>query len=141
MLMALIECRECHKEISSKASACPSCGARRGSHPVTKIFLFVVAAFVVILIIAGVGGSGGSSSASYTKSEVCDQSGEAAHYIAAMSASSDDVVRVTDQVVADRKYSVLGDKVVGAIGMMVALSRNDKTPDEISDMVRQKCLQ
>lgn len=139
--MALIECRECHKEISSEASACPSCGARRGSHPVAKIFLFTVAAVFVIFIVAAAAGSGGSSGASYTKIELCDQSGEAAHYIASMSTSSDDVVRVTDQVIADRKYPALGDKVVGSIGMVVALSRGDKTPDEISDTIRQRCVQ
>jgi hypothetical protein len=139
--MALIECRECHKKISSSAPACPSCGARRGSSPVAKFFLFIVAAVFAIFIIAAVAGSGGSSSATYTKSEICDQSGDAAHYIAAMSNSSEDVVLVTDQVVADRKYPAPGDKVLGSIGMVVALSRGTQTPDEISAAIRQKCLQ
>lgn len=139
--MALIECPECHKEINSTARSCPSCGVRRGSSPVAKIFLLAVAAGVIILVIAAAAGSGGSSSAAYTKADLCDQSAEAAHYIAAMSVSSSDVVRVTDQAIADRKYSALGDKVVGSIGMVVALSRDSKTPDEISEAVRQRCVQ
>jgi len=138
--MAMIECPECHKEISSKAPACPSCGARRGSHPIAKIFLLLVAVVVgaiVIAVAASPGGAGGSGS----KAEFCDQSAEAAHYIAAMSASSDDVVRVTDQAIAERKYPLLGDKVVASIGAVVALGRGTQTPDEISALVREKCSQ
>jgi hypothetical protein len=137
--MALIECPECHKEISSEARSCPSCGMRRGSSPVAKVFLLAVAAGVVILVIAAAAGSGNGSSSSYTKADLCDQSAEAAHYIAAMSASSNDVVRVTDQAIADRKYPALGDKVTASIGAVVALSRGQKTPDEISASVKARC--
>jgi hypothetical protein len=137
--MALIECPECHKEISSEARSCPSCGARRGSSPVAKVFLLTVAAGVVILVVAAATGSGNGSGSSYTKTDLCDQSAEAAHYIAAMSASSNDVVRVTDQAIADRKYPALGDKVTASIGAVVALSRGQKTPDEISASIKARC--
>lgn len=139
--MAMVECPECHKEISSKARACPSCGFRRGSHPIAKIFLLLVAVGVGVIVIALAASPGGGASGSGSKADLCDQSAEAAHYIAAASTSSDDVVRVTDQVIADRKYPLLGDKVVGSIGAVVALSRGTKTPDEISESIRQRCLQ
>jgi len=139
--MAMIECPECHKEISSKAPACPSCGARRGSHPIAKIFLLLVAVVVGVIVIAVAASPGGGAGGSGSKAEFCDQSAEAAHYIAAMSASSDDVVRVTDQAIAERKYPLLGDKVVASIGGVVALSRGAQTPDEISATIKAKCLQ
>jgi len=139
--MAMVECSECHKEISSKAPACPSCGARRGSHPIAKVFLLLVVVGVGIVVIAAASGSGDGSSSSFSKSELCDQSAEAAHYIAAASTTSDDVVRVTDQVIADRKYPILGDKVTASIGAVVAMSRGQKTPDEISASIKARCEQ
>lgn len=136
--MAMVECPECHKEISSKARACPSCGARRGSHPIAKIFLLLVGVGVGVIVIAlAASPDGGAGS----RAEFCDQSAEAAHYIAAMSTSSDDVVQVTDQAIADRKYPLLGDKVVASIGAVVAVSRGTQTPDEISATVKDRCLQ
>ena len=48
----MIECPECKKQISSKAPACPSCGARRGSHPIAKIFLLLVGIGVGVIVIA-----------------------------------------------------------------------------------------
>lgn len=136
--MAMVECPECHKEISSKARACPSCGARRGSNPIAKVFLLLVVLCVGVFVIAL---AAGPDTGSGSRAELCDQSAEAAHYIASLSTSSDDVVRVTDQVIADRKYPLLGDKVVASIGGVVALSRGAQTPDEISATIKAKCLQ
>lgn len=135
--MSLVECRECGNEISTKAASCPSCGYRRGSHPIAKIFLGLVAIVGVVFVVAIGVGSGSSSST--TKAEFCVQSGEAAHYIAALSTSSDDVVRITSQVIADRKYPLLGDKVTASIGSMVAVGRATKTPDELALWVRSTC--
>lgn len=135
--MALIECKECGHEISTKASACPSCGARRGSHFIAKAFLTIVALVGIVVVIALANPT--STSASFTKQELCDQSAEAAHYIASLSSSPDEATAVTRQVIADRKYPILGDKVTASIGAMVALSQSAKTPDEMAQMVRSTC--
>lgn len=136
--MALIECKECGHEISSKANACPSCGARRGSHFIAKAFLAVVAV-VAVLIFIGVATNPSGNSASYTKVELCDQSAEAAHYIASLSSSPSEATAITKQVIADRKYPLLGDRVTASIGAMVMLSQDTKTPDEIAQMVKGTC--
>lgn len=135
--MALIECKECGNEISSKAPVCPSCGVRRGSHPIAKIFLAFVAIVAVVFVIAINGEKGASQT--FTKRELCEQSQEAAHYIASLSTSSEEAMRVTNQVIADRKYPVLGDKVTASIGAMVITGRGTKTPDEIGIWVRETC--
>ena len=75
--MALIKCRECGKEISDRAGACPGCGAPLGNgssvtapspQAVTNSvrveragFKWEAAGFVLILvaIIAGIAGAGG----------------------------------------------------------------------------------
>lgn len=49
--MALINCRECSKEISNEAEKCPHCGAaRKKSHGLGTITLFAFIAFVGIFI-------------------------------------------------------------------------------------------
>jgi len=48
--MALIDCHECGKSISSKAKTCPQCGAKRKSH-VGRLLL----AYVILSIILGSG--------------------------------------------------------------------------------------
>ena len=49
--MALVECNECHQEISSSARTCPHCGSKR-THPFVMVFaIFVV--FVVVMMIIG----------------------------------------------------------------------------------------
>lgn len=135
--MALIECKECGHEISTKASACPSCGARRGSHFIAKAFLTIVALVGIVVVIALANPT--STSASFTKQELCDQSAEAAHYIASLSSSPDEASAVTHRVIAERRYPILGDKVTASIGAMVALSQNTKSPDELSQAVKVTC--
>ena len=140
--MALISCSACGERISPQAAACPKCG-----HPVAKssrtgCWLIVVLLFAVVLTIAfcSAGGGGGARNYSATNiSDLCPQSAEAAHYIAAASTSSDDVTRVTSEAIADRKYPALDDKQMGLIGSVVALSRERETPDEISAKIRASC--
>ncbi len=55
--MAMTKCRECGHEISTKASACPSCGAKiRRTSALTglvAVFLVIVAAIAVPAMISG----------------------------------------------------------------------------------------
>ena len=52
--MALIKCKECKSEISSKAGKCPSCGIKVSkTSNLTKIVLVVMAIFVIIDVISG----------------------------------------------------------------------------------------
>ena len=48
--MALIACKECGKEISSKASKCPNCGVRLKMHIILKIIIF----FMVLPVFLGI---------------------------------------------------------------------------------------
>ena len=132
--MELIKCKGCESEISPEAATCPKCG-----HPQRKPSHAGGCAIVVLLAIAALYWLGSNGSSSVTQADVCPQSGEAAHYIAAKSTSSDDVVRVTDEVIAERKYPALGDKMLAAIGSVVALSRGTYTPDEVSAKVQTAC--
>jgi len=138
----MITCQECKKEYSSEAKACVHCGARNphrmsGAGKLGVGVAVVVGLFVVFLIIGTLNSptSGGSA----TTADLCSQSAEAAHYIAAMSASPSDVVRVTDQVIADRKYPLLGDKVVASIGNVIAIGWGTRTPDQFADSMRATC--
>ncbi len=45
--MALVACRECNKEISDKAAACPGCGAKV---PKSKAWLWVLLALPVLFL-------------------------------------------------------------------------------------------
>ena len=47
--MALVKCKECGKEISSKAEACPSCGAKRSSEQYGCGTLVVASLFALIV--------------------------------------------------------------------------------------------
>lgn len=47
--MALIKCKECNKEISNKAEACPQCGAKVGRKPLGCGTLLALIAFVIIM--------------------------------------------------------------------------------------------
>lgn len=52
--MALIKCKECNKEISKKAEACPHCGAKRKKG--TSVFTWFI--LIMIILIYGVSQSG-----------------------------------------------------------------------------------
>lgn len=94
---------------------------------------------VVASCAALIGGCDQSTS-SPDKQVICNQSADAAHYIASLSTSSDETAAVTRQAIADRKYPALDDKELGLIGTIVMLSRANSTPDEISAKVRDTCL-
>src|ERR1700676_907405 len=51
--MALIKCKECHKEVSSSAVACPHCGAKVPRGSVGKVLLLVFGIFVLISMLLG----------------------------------------------------------------------------------------
>ncbi len=136
----MIKCLECGKEYSDQAARCVHCGARNPNKKRVGVQLAVLAAVVVIgviVLVAVVGGGGNKASElAATQTQICAQSAEAAHYIAAMSLNTNDVVRVTDQVIANRKYPLLGDKVLANVGAIVALKHDTETPDEIAADIR-----
>ncbi len=51
--MALIRCRECGKDVSTEASACPGCGAPINSAP-TKKKSEIIAGVIVLIVIVGI---------------------------------------------------------------------------------------
>lgn len=53
--MAMIKCRECGKEISSRAEACPYCGAktRFGMHEAEKKQTSVAAVILILVSVVG----------------------------------------------------------------------------------------
>lgn len=70
--MALIKCKECGKEISDKAPACPHCGAPNKPKPDNKSSsgcLTVIIILGVIGILGAIGQYGGSSSEPSTPRE------------------------------------------------------------------------
>jgi len=50
--MSLVKCKECEKEISSKAKKCPHCGVRRTSRT-TKIIAAIFALGFIVSIVDG----------------------------------------------------------------------------------------
>lgn len=52
--MALIECAECHKEISDKAKRCPHCGCPMRSNHSSKFVKWTIAVCSCVLIVGGV---------------------------------------------------------------------------------------
>lgn len=53
--MALKKCKECGKEVSSKATACVGCGAplaKKKSSTLARLFLFVMIGFTVLAVVA-----------------------------------------------------------------------------------------
>ena len=47
--MALIKCKECGEKVSSKAKACPSCGAK--PPPQTSLFTWLVLIVIVLFVV------------------------------------------------------------------------------------------
>jgi hypothetical protein len=139
----MISCKECSKEYSNDAKACPNCGARNPNKwsAGTKFLAFIGVLVVLFIAFLAIGAMTPDSVVrSSVATDLCSQSQEAAHYIAAKSASPADVDRVTREVIADQKYPLLGDKVVASIGGMVAVSLNRNTPDEIAQGVHDRCM-
>lgn len=51
-VMALIKCKECGNEISSKASSCPKCGAPAPKK--TSLFTWIIAGFFALVVFAAI---------------------------------------------------------------------------------------
>ena len=50
--MALVKCRECGKEVSTKAQACPHCGFKRRGHPFITSLKALVGLYFLLVAIA-----------------------------------------------------------------------------------------
>lgn len=61
--MALIRCRECDQEISSKAKTCPNCGApnKKPTSVVTKFLAYFLVIFFILLLLSLLFGNGTQS--------------------------------------------------------------------------------
>lgn len=139
----LISCKECQKEYSNDAKACPNCGARNPNKwgAGTKFMAFIGVLIVLSIAFLAIGAMTPDSAVrSSVANDICSQSQEAAHYIAAKSAGPGDVARVTREVIADQKYPLLGDKVLASIGGLVSVSLDRNTPDEIAQGVHDRCV-
>jgi hypothetical protein len=64
--MALIKCEECGNEVSSKADACPKCGAKVGPEKVGcgKVLMVTFLGFVILVIGISIAGSMNDSGSS-----------------------------------------------------------------------------
>ncbi len=60
--MALQKCKECGNEVSSKAKACPQCGAAQPKK--TSVFTWIIGGFFAVAVVAAV--VGGTSSSTMT---------------------------------------------------------------------------
>lgn len=77
--MALINCKECGREVSSEAKSCPNCGIRLAGGlfaGLRKVFLWTLAIVLLVLFIARLGGGGtqqtaGLSAAGYEIRRLC----------------------------------------------------------------------
>ncbi len=71
--MALVECKECGKEISSKVGGCPHCGRKRTADPSFSDVIKALPVIIIILVVAYCGFGGESEEGRkirYEKSEV-----------------------------------------------------------------------
>lgn len=68
--MALVKCKECGKEISSKASSCPNCGFVIKKKGTSYSYLWVIILVALILIIIGSLSQSDSSISSITTEKV-----------------------------------------------------------------------
>src|SRR5262245_30296663 len=73
--MAMVLCKECGKERSSSADACPHCGAKVKK---TSAFTWLVVVILVLMFIGYIAGTGDTPSGPPAVNEYRDQSGEAA---------------------------------------------------------------
>ncbi|HEU0283269.1 MAG TPA: hypothetical protein VFQ99_05755 [Gallionella sp.] len=59
--MALINCKECGKEVSTEATACPHCGAKPPKKSSGLMILFIIVGSVIALVLIISGSPGGRS--------------------------------------------------------------------------------
>lgn len=66
------------------------------------------------------------------KRQYCQESKDAAHYMASLGRTPNEVTRIADRLIADRKYPALGDKGTAATAMAVVQSqRAGLSPEQI----------
>lgn len=66
--MALIKCRECGKEVSSKAKTCPNCGVSTPKGSNAGVVIVIILCLFIIFIVANSGNdSSTGSSSSYSR--------------------------------------------------------------------------
>lgn len=87
--MALIKCKECGSEVSSKAASCPKCGASVPSKPAgsVKLILVIILAIAIIPILILSGFSGAKTATPPAAAAVPD-SAEATSTVAAEAAAA-----------------------------------------------------
>ena len=106
----------------------------------TAVFAPIAAVLLITINCGCDGNSPASSGQTGSVAEMCAQSEEAAHYIAAESVNANDVTRVTDDLIANRKDPQLDDRTLASIGSIVILRRGTETPDEIGAGVKSTCI-
>lgn len=76
--MALVACRECGKEMSSTAKACPQCGAlpRRGMSWIAKVLLFLVSLPAALMLLGLLASKTDGSAVVTTYGELAAQKAE-----------------------------------------------------------------
>lgn len=78
--MALVPCRECGKEVSTEATACPNCGASVASRPRAKLgcggvsVILILALFAIFEFGINTGGDGGGSTENTNSAAVSNDS-------------------------------------------------------------------
>lgn len=75
--MAMVQCKECGKDVSSSAAQCPHCGKKLKMGAVKKVLLGVVGLFVFILIIGAMVGNDAQSPSATDQPQVADASNQA----------------------------------------------------------------
>ena len=80
---------------------------------------------------------GPSSYERAVRADMCREAKDAGHYIMAMSRTQADVVRVTDRLIAERKYPAMGDKMTAMIGGMAGLALESMTPEQFVREIEQ----
>lgn len=80
---------------------------------------------------------GPSSYERSVRADMCREAKEAGRYILAMSRTQADVVRVTDRLIAERKYPALGDETTALVGGMAGLALDSMTPEQFVREIEQ----
>lgn len=115
--MAMKKCKECGKEVSSKANACPNCGAVLKKK--TGVLTYVVAGFLILIIIGCVNFLMSESTTSVYKSEAGSK----------MSSFGKQIVTFDEykQIQNDMSYREVV-SIIGAEGEELSRSKFDGVP-------------
>lgn len=75
--MAMVQCKECGKDVSSSATQCPHCGKKLKLGAVKKLILGIVGLFVFILIIGAIVGNDSQPPAANDQTQVAETGNQA----------------------------------------------------------------